>query len=357
MGTRSRCRPRAECAISRSSRWPFPARSSWSNHTTTSEYSTAPRVWVLSDGRPGHDHQGLGVAEALGWSFIVKRVSRGRLAALPNRLLGRTRSGLRRRERRALSPPWPDLVIGAGRRTVPPARWIKHQNPSTRLVQLMWPGSRRNIDLVVVPEHDRVREQPGVMQVIGSPHRVTKQRLRDAAECFVPKLARLPRPYIVCLVGGPRRQLPFAPNDAGALAGRLNRMAQAFGGSLLVVTSRRTGPSCEQSLAQSLDVPHLMHRFGQGEDHYLGILGSADAVVVTADSASMCCEACTVGCPVFIDRLSDAGPTKLGRLHMRLVQLGYAAPLGAPWPKKQPPPLNPSATVAEAIRNLMESKP
>ena len=240
---------------------------------------------------------------------------------------------------------------------MPPARWIKHKNPCTRLVQLMWPGSRLNIDLVVVPEHDRVPEQPGVMHIIGSPHRVTKQSLAEAAERLAPNLAELPRPYIVCLVGGPRRQLPFRANDAAALAGRLNQMAKKLGGSLLVVTSRRTGPACEQSLAESLDAPHLMHRFGQGRDHYLGMLGNADAVVVTADSASMCCEACTVGRPVFIDRLSDAGPTKLGRLHMRLVQLGYVAPLGAPWPNKQPPPLDPSATVAEAIRDLMESRP
>ena len=30
---------------------------------------TIPGIWVLTDGRPGHDHQALGVAEALGWPF------------------------------------------------------------------------------------------------------------------------------------------------------------------------------------------------------------------------------------------------------------------------------------------------
>jgi hypothetical protein len=312
-----------------------------------------PGIWVLTDGRPGHDHQALGVAEALGWPFAIRGIDYGPLARLPNLLLGRSTRGLSAAARNALVAPWPDLVIGAGRRTAPVARWLKRRNPKAFLVQLMWPGSARDLDLIVVPEHDRVNDRPGVIRTLGTPGRVTPARLAAAADRLAPSLAGLPRPRIACLVGGARRRMPFTPGDAEALARRASRLAQRRGGSLLVATSRRTTGACEDSLARALDAPHLLHRFGGNDDLYLAILGSADAVLVTADSASMCGEACAIGRPVFLDRAQNAGPSKLTALHRRLEQLGYLRPLGAPWPTALPPPLDPAATVAAAIRELL----
>lgn len=316
-----------------------------------------PAIWVLADGRPGHDHQALGVAEALGWPFAVRRIDYGPLARLPNLLLGRSTRGLSPRARSALSAPWPDLVIGAGRRTAPLARWLKLRKPGAVLVQLMWPGSARDFDLIAVPEHDRVADRPGMMRTLGTPSRVTPPSLAAAADRLAQRLADLPRPRIACLVGGARRSMPFTPGDAAALARRASRFAQRLGGSLLVATSRRTTSACEDALARSLETPHLLHRYGRGDDlcddPYLAILGSADAVLVTADSASMCSEACATGRPVFLDRAQRAGPGKLGALHRRLEQLGYLRPLGAPWPRAVPPPLDPAATVAAAIRGLL----
>jgi mitochondrial fission protein ELM1 len=316
-----------------------------------------PEIWVLTDGRPGHDHQALGVAEALGWPFAVRRIDYGPLAALPNLLLGRSTRGLGPGARRTLTAPWPDLVIGAGRRTAPPARWLKRRQPRAFLVQLMWPGSARDLDLIAVPEHDRIADRPGIIRTLGTPSRVTRPRLKAAAARLASRLAGLPRPQIACLVGGARRGMRFAPDDAAALARRVSRFAHSRGGSLLVATSRRTTPACEDALARSLEAPHLLHRYASGddvgEDAYLAILGSADAVVVTADSASMCSEACATGRPVFVDGAKRAGPSKLAGLHRRLEQLGYLRPLGAPWPSAVPPPLDPAATVAAAIRGLL----
>jgi uncharacterized protein len=312
-----------------------------------------PATWVLADGRPGHDHQALGVADALGWPFAVKAIDHGPLARLPNFLLGDSVRGLRDVTRAALVAPWPDLVIGAGRRTAPVARWLKQRNPKVFLVQLMWPGSARDLDLIAVPEHDRVADRPGMIRTLGTPGRVTPARLKAAAARLAPQLASLPHPRIACLVGGTRRRMPFTPPAALALARRVSKLAETRGGSLLVATSRRTGSACEHALAHAITAPHLLHRFGSGDDLYLGILGSADAVVVTADSASMCSEACAAGRPVFIDCVQEAGPGKLTCLHRRLEQLGYLRPLGAPWPTVMPPPLDPAATVAAAIRGSL----
>jgi mitochondrial fission protein ELM1 len=244
-------------------------------------------------------------------------------------------------------------VISAGRRTVPVARWLRQRNPAVLLAHLMWPGSARDLDLVAVPEHDRVADQPAVLRTVGTPSRVTQARLAAAAARIAPRLAALPRPRSACLVGGSRRLMRFTPRDARDLAQRLDRFAQAHGGSLLVTTSRRTGRACEQVLAQSIDVPHLLDRFGSADSLYLCMLGCADAVVVTADSASLCSEACATGLPVFLDSARGSGPRKLATLHKRLEQLGHLRPLGAPWPEVMPPALDPAATVAAAIRDLL----
>jgi uncharacterized protein len=51
-------------------------------------------IWVLADDRPGNANQALGVAEALGWPFLVKSLRYGPLARLPNLLQGASLRGL-----------------------------------------------------------------------------------------------------------------------------------------------------------------------------------------------------------------------------------------------------------------------
>lgn len=312
----------------------------------------AARVWVLADDRPGNANQALGVAEALGWPFEVKPIRYGRLADLPNLLLGASTLGLTGQSKATLVPPWPDLVIAAGRRTAPVARWLKRRNPHTFAVQMMWPGSARGLDLIAVPEHDEVPARSGVIRTLGAAHRLQRRSLLAAAEALEPRISLLPKPRVACLVGGTSRHAEFTPEDARRLVQEAGRLAEERGGSLLVSTSRRTGPACEQAIEQAgAPVPLWLYKFGAGgENPYLGLLGSADAVVVTADSASMCTEACAVGVPVFLFRPRAGTAAKLAQLQARLEALGHLRPLGAPWPERVPPPLYPQATVATAIR-------
>jgi mitochondrial fission protein ELM1 len=314
-----------------------------------------PRIWVLADERPGNANQALGVAEALGWRFQVRELRFGRLAKLPNLLLGHSLAGLTDHSRARIVPPWPDLVIAAGRRSAPVARWLKERHPGAFLVQLMWPGSAEGFDLIAVPEHDRARDAPNLIRTVGAPHRITAARLAQAAEGFAPLHAGLPRPWIACLVGGSSRHGRFTPADAARLARDAIALADARGGSVLAVTSRRTGAACEQALAENLaGGPHLLHRWARNdEDPYLGVLGSADAVLVTADSVSMCTEACAAGRPVCLWRAGMRVPGKLERLHRRLEQEGHLRPIGAPWPGRLPPALRPAETVARAIRERL----
>ena len=152
-----------------------------------------PTVWVLTDALPGHANQALGVAEALGWPFTVKQLRYSPLARLPNGLLGDRTWGLTAAARATLTGPWPDLVIAAGRRAAPLARWLKRQKADLLLAHLMWPGSARAFDLIAVPEHDRVADRPGLIRTVGSPNRVTPARLTAAAGALRASRPTMPR--------------------------------------------------------------------------------------------------------------------------------------------------------------------
>jgi mitochondrial fission protein ELM1 len=320
-----------------------------------------PRVWMLADDRPGNVNQALGLAEALAEPFEVKTVGYSQLARLPNWMLPANLAGLTKATRETLSPPWPGLIIGAGRRTARVGRWVKQRDPSVTLVQLMWPGSSAGFDLIAVPEHDRVPADPVLMRTLGPPHRLTPERLKQSAEQIARTLESLPRPYVTCLVGGTSKHVAFTPEDARSLIQGAARLAKERGGSLLVTSSRRTGEACTATLAAALDAevgcPHWLHRWQPvGDNPYIGMLGAADAVVVSADSASMCAEACAPGKPVFLHLPKAGAPEKFELLHQRLREEGCLRVLGDDWFEVEAPPINPAFAIAVAIRALLTEK-
>jgi mitochondrial fission protein ELM1 len=314
-------------------------------------------IWVLADDRAGNVAQCLGVAEALGLPFTVKTIAYDRFARLPNALRGAGLTGVAPESRAALCAPWPRLVIAAGRRTAPVARWIKRRS-GARLVQIMDPGfpGRGDFDLIVSPAHDCPKPGGNVLEVLGAPHRVTPERLAAEAEKWRPAFAPLPRPWVAVIVGGATKNRPFPVEMARSLGESVARLAAGQGGSLLLTTSRRTGAEQEAALAAGLPEPRWLHLFAQGGDNpYFGFLALADAVIVTGDSVSMCCEACASAAPVFIWAPQGWAAPKHARLHAQLYRAGLARPLeGAGglegWER---PRLNAAREVACVIRERL----
>jgi mitochondrial fission protein ELM1 len=145
----------------------------------------------------------------------------------------------------------------------------------------------------------------------------------------------------------------FTPDDAVSLAKGAVQLAKLRGGSILATTSRRTGDACADALEQALQGPYLFHRWRPDADNpYLGFLGHADAVVVSADSASMCTEACALGKPVFLHRPAAGVPEKFKLLHERLMAHGCLKPLGSTWFEVETAPENAATAIAAAIRRL-----
>lgn len=309
-------------------------------------------ILVLADHRPGNVAQALGVAEALGEPFHVLDVAYDRWGQLPNLVRGAGLLGIAPSTRAALVPPWPRLVIGAGRRTAPLARWFKRHHGAV-LVQLMDPGGpgREDFALIAIPLHDKSGDGPNIMRTLGSCHRVTAEKLAGEAAVWAPRLAHLPRPYLTLVVGGATKDRPFTTDQARALiAGAVDQLRET-GGSILVTTSPRTPPEIETLLASLLPDPRCLHPWRrEGDNPYLGFLALADRIIVTGDSMTMCSEACATQAPVLIFAPPGMTGAKHERLHRELYARGYARPLNDPGPARAHPPLNASAEVAAEIR-------
>jgi hypothetical protein len=319
-----------------------------------SAQATCP-IWVLDDPRTGTAAQALGIAERLGMPFARLPLSwnwKAHLAALvPHGSL----AGLGGPLRVEAENDSPALVISAGSRSAPVALWVKH-HLGGRLVHCMRPGlagwmRREQFDLLVIPRHDSPPEAPNILPVLAAPHRVSPLKLRQAGEAWAERLAHLPHPRVVLLVGGPVRATGLAPALAHRLGRQVAAMALERGGAVLATTSRRTGEEATDALAAGLARSlNVLYRWGEpGDNPYLGFLASADAIVVTADSVSMVSEACATGAPVFVALPELAGPRHRKMLET-LLQAGQIRPLEddlSPWPRER---LDEAEHIAAEIR-------
>lgn len=325
-----------------------------------------PLIWVLTDDRAGNVAQALGVAEALGRPFVIKDIRYTPLARLPNLVTGASLVGLAPESRVGLAPPWPDVVIAAGRRTAPVARWIKRKaalggSKPAILAHLMNPGRRgaAAFDLIIMPHHDGVAaggDGPNVLRTAGAPHRLTPARLASAADAWAARVSGLPRPFLALIIGGATHSRPFPPALAADLGRRVHALAAAAGGAVLLATSRRTGIAAEQALLDAIPEPRHAFLWSRGGDNpYFGVLALADAVVVTGDSVSMCSEACATPGPVYIYAPEGMVAPKHARLHRELYDLGVARPFAelSGFDGWHHLPLNSAGDVARAIDDLI----
>ncbi|UCC14157.1 MAG: mitochondrial fission ELM1 family protein [Gammaproteobacteria bacterium] len=348
------------------------------------ETETSSPVWVLLGHKAGDNNQVMALAESLGAPFDEKHLRYRHSELLSNILLGPTLAGIPRQYRPQLTPPWPRLVISAGRRNEPVARWIRQQaNEPVRLVHVGRPWARPDrFDLIVATPQYALEGHPNVIELDLPLHRISEARLADAAEEWEPRMAALRQPRIALLVGGDSGPFHLDPAKAGRLGREANQLAESLNGSLMVTTSARTPRAAAQALSQSLTGQHFFFQWkpDSRENPFLAFLALADRFIVTGESMSMLTEACATRRPVYIFDMRDNGPDlrgsgrmirlranlrrmrsmlryralthrlaqlvapqrlrrDVGRLHTRLVDSGRAVFLGETFPDSQPPPL------------------
>lgn len=317
-----------------------------------------PRIWVLLGEKAGDNTQLTALANHLertrGWPWqpCHLRFRRSELIShllAPPNLLGVAEG------REALAPPWPDLVLSAGRRSEPVAHWIaRHSDHPVRLVHIGRPWAQpRRWDLVVATPQYQV---PPAGNVLVQPLPLLPAPEAERSDIALPDL---PRPWLAVLVGGDSGAFRFDVSAARRLGEAAVSAARSTGASLLVTTSRRTPRRSADALRQTLDLPHHFfdwHRDSTASNPYRAYLAEADAFMVTGESASMLAEAVATGRPVSIFPLPRTirgawrwkpltyylgeyvGPRRMrrdiGRLHAHLIEQGMAGWAGEAPPRK-----------------------
>lgn len=271
------------------------------------------RVWLLVGPKAGDNAQlralGAGLARSRGWLVVEKPLSFRPGELLLHAASMPTLAGLRPESRRGLEPPWPDLVLTAGRRNELVARWIGRRS-GCRLVHLGRPWSRpERFDLVIATPQYALPPGPGVMVIPLPLHPPDPDALSAAGDAWLPRLHGLPRPWTAVLVGGDSGPFVFTADLARNMGECLNRLAGELGGSLLITTSPRTPAAFAEALRRTVAAPGWFHPWTRNarDNPYAGLLALADGFVVTAESISMVTEALNTGKPVRLAPVTPPG--------------------------------------------------
>ncbi|MGJ8643488.1 MAG: mitochondrial fission ELM1 family protein [Luteolibacter sp.] len=234
------------------------------------------QLLIISDGKPGHENQSLGLAEAM---------ARRTPAEIHVIRLDPSTSPLKR-IRKAVTEsstlPKPNYVIGAGHRTHLPllrtARTLK-----ARSIVLMKPGVPASwFSHCIAPQHDfkKPPKHGNIILSMGALNRVVPRS--------EPKSGKL------LLIGGPSKTHGF---DKPALISQIREIASE---GWQAANSRRTPSSFLTDLKNEIPGLEIFPHQDTKHGWLAGKLSSIEEVWVTEDSVSMIYEALTGGAKVGI---------------------------------------------------------
>jgi mitochondrial fission protein ELM1 len=267
-------------------------------------------IWIISDGKPGHINQSLGLVEAL--LELNPNLS---FKTLP---LNRVKTVLLAKER-------PKLIISAGRATHL-WNWILSIRFGAKNIVLMRPSlPYRFFNLALVPEHD---SPPASGRVIRTKGAINRMKPSD----------KQPGSRLV-LLGGPSKHVVW---DDQCIIEQLDTLLEATD-FLSVATSRRTPKALLQTLRSKKGIT-LIEPDSVEKDWLPNTLATTEQVIVSSDSVSMVYEALTAGCTVSLIRLESTPNSRTQQGVDSLVEQGLVGE------EANQTPANPGSNFREATR-------
>jgi hypothetical protein len=272
-------------------------------------------------------------------------------------------------------------------------------NGQTQIVQLGRKGGQdpRPFDAVVTPIHAGLPAHPKRVETLGPLNRVSTVALTEAAHAVSPFDGQ-PKPWVSLMVGGATTRQQLGPAEARILSEQVARATTDLSGTLIVVTSPRTGPKATAAFIQAVGDRGLVipWRANESFNPYLSCLAQADIIVVTGDSESMIAEAAASGkaayvytlpikpasawlrigsrahalavkggaegggliakiCRVLVDSGLLRPPRDMALLHTAMDSRGYVKIFRGKLTSQPPPvPIQETARVAETLRTMLK---
>ncbi len=239
---------------------------------------TAPLViWLIGDGKPGHENQSIGLAEGIGRRVPIS-LHRIELAGQTT-VLRRVKKSLDV----AANLPLPDLILGAGHATHLPMIGLARRTGAPCIV-LMRPSLPACLfDLCLVPDHDlKGKAKPD--NVIAT--RGALNRVHPSADQV--------REKRVVLLGGPSSTHGW---DTPAILDAIAEITADLGDWILT-DSRRTPDGVRQAIRERFPAITLFPHEETAKGWLPAQLAAAAEVWVSEDSVSMIYEALSSGAKV-----------------------------------------------------------
>ena len=287
-----------------------------------------PDICIISDGKPGHLNQSLGLVEALlrtNASLTYKVCPPASCWHLLKLLITHLFTTPASSEVR--------LFVAAGHRThmtLLVYKWCFGRKTAAKAVVLMQPSlPLRWFDLCLIPEHDQPASMPNVIETWGALNRVQPGiKAKNSG---------------LILIGGPSKHFDW---DERQVINQLKlileqKEEQKEGIDWILTTSRRTPESFLVSLSAAQLKINIVPCAQTGKDWLPEQLAIAGTCWVTEDSVSMVYEALTAGCRVGLIELNSKTDSRIARGLARLRASGRVRSL------KQPG--NPSEKVLPAL--------
>jgi mitochondrial fission protein ELM1 len=294
-------------------------------------------IRVISEGRPGHENQSVGLAHALARRTGAE-VELIRIPAVWS-------LGTRARAALVESKSRPQLLIGAGHKVHLPLCFAarKFRAKSVVIMEPTWP--KRWFDLCIKPRHDADSPRPNdrIIYTIGALNRV-------------PETPPVKQPNGVILVGGPSKSHGWnAALTVGAIATVIRGQPEL---NWHLTDSRRTPPGFLDEI-RALNLPVTITPHQQTPPDWVPMqLMAATEAWATEDSVSMIFEAVTAGARTGIlpVPVTEPGADPVRAVH-NLAQEGYATPF-ANWSQNgqrlpAPKPLHETGRCADLVLQLL----
>lgn len=268
------------------------------------------RLWLLTDGAPGHWSQSQGIADALAEvgevevlpvEVRVRSAFWKRLGRICLRWIRHPRFWLARTYELKLPEGRPDLIISSGANTLLANALLARQWQVPNAYSGTLKGYAASAYRVVFTVVDQGVPNNCVLPLPPVPASLQQ----------VPALMVGAEPLVAVLVGGDGAGYRFREEDWQAMAAWLKVLVEVRGARLLLTTSRRTGAEAEQWLKQSLPPACLAQAVWWSEAPQPVVrdfLGRASAVVVTEDSLTMVAESIYSRRPVYTLSPAEAAP-------------------------------------------------
>lgn len=324
--------------------------------------SDEPLIWVVSDGTAGMVAQALALAQAMDVSYFDVRIFASPIYRLfPQMGAWPLMPISPRRNDRRLGPPWPDIIITCGKRSVGASLAIKRlSGGKTKIVQIQDPKiDPSHFDVMICPQHDPISQgglakMAGLAKMIVSKGSLNRLKMTDIAReaKSLPKSLRAKKTHkTAVMVGGNNRRYKASADDFSRFGIALNEFAKSHDSHLVLIGSRRTPSYAMDAISASLGKVSHQIWDGKGDNPYPGILGVVDDVIVTSDSVNMASEVCLTGKPVYIAQLQEESG-RIAAFHEMMVAQGHTKPLGQSF-DDPPEILDEMASIADQTRKIL----